>query len=422
MSRRTITLLSIFFAGLVIANVVVLAIWLPNRKVNDGASAPAAGLTASTTAANSPATIAAAAASPQVQQQQQQTAGGFVVERQVSSPTGNLQIKYLRDRNTKLRRITVDDARQPKGGTLLYETKHPAWALISPDDQWIVVAERSPNGQGNVQLYRRNNASSAQFAPVQTNPGTGLEDTVWRAYLTATEADPNTPRNGATINAMAWENDSRRIDLSVAYLAGANNPDVPAPWSCTYDVTSQQVTPTSVASGDQAEQGTAPAEAPNADNTGANNAFADNSDDSGEADQADNEFPGEKFPATRLDELTVPDVNESSLDDITYAINEMYARHGVDFKDKKVAGQFGDFSWYQRRPGFGANDAEAEFSDLEKANLKTLRNCRDAKIASAKRKSRPARAQRGEEESPGEKVLRGIRMWQDMGGPMPPHP
>jgi hypothetical protein len=439
MSRRTIALLSVFFAVLVIANVVVLALWLPNRKVNASTSVPGASLTAGVAPASSPAATAIAAgvpSPPPSQQQQQQPpqaqgSNGFVVERQISSSSGNLRLKYLRDRSTKLRRISVEDARQPNGGTILYEAKHSAWALISPDDQWVVVAERAVNGRGDVQLYHRTNASAAQFARVQANAGSNLQETVWKAYLKATEADPNTPRDGATINALAWENDSHRIDLSVAYIAGPNNPEVPAPWSCTYDVTSQQVTQTSAPPADQADNDSADVQETAATDT-ANNPFADSSNDSnasnesnesGDGDEvADNEFPGEKFPATRLDELTVPDVNESSLDEINYAINEMYARHGVDFKDKKVTGQFSDFSWYQPRPGFGPNDAETEFSDLEKSNLKTLQRCRDAKIASSKRKSRPARGQKVEEETTGEKVLRGIRQWQEMGAPMPPHP
>jgi hypothetical protein len=137
---------------------------------------------------------------------------------------------------------------------------------------------------------------------------------------------------------------------------------------------------------------------------------------------ADAELPGEKFPATRLDELTVPDVNESSLSEITYAINEMYARHGADFKDKKVAEQFSEFSWYKRRPGVTSADVEAEFTDLEKQNLKVLQRCRDAKVAATRRKSNPVRGQRAEEESTTEKVMRGIKTWQDLGAPMPPHP
>jgi hypothetical protein len=123
-----------------------------------------------------------------------------------------------------------------------------------------------------------------------------------------------------------------------------------------------------------------------------------------------------------LDELTVSDVSESSLSDITYAINEMFARHGAQFKDKKVTQQFEQFSWYNPRPGLSFDEIETEFSDLEKQNLKVLDRCRDAKLETAKHKSRPVRAQPAQEESVGEKVMRGIRAWQDAGGPMPPHP
>jgi len=66
------------------------------------------------------------------------------------------------------------------------------------------------------------------------------------------------------------------------------------------------------------------------------------------------------------------------------------------------------------------DDIETEFSDLEKQNLQVLGRCRDAKLAAAHRKSSPVRGQRVQEESTGEKILRGIRTWQDLGGPMPP--
>lgn len=426
MSRRTIALLCVFISVLLVVNVVVLAIWLPNRKSKTD-TAPASGLTSAAPAVVAATPVVAAAgpnaALPQQRMQPPAPPAGFALERQVPSASGNLEIQYLRDRNSKMRRIAVDDAHRPGSGTVLCESKHTVWAMISPDDQWIVVAERSPTGEGNIRLYHRSNNSAAQFAPTQDNAGDTLQDTVWKAYLAATDADPNTSRHGATINAMAWENDSRRVDLSVAYLPGANNPEVPAPWSCTYDITSKQVTPTSRAAADQPEQESASSDQQSSDQSGANNPSASNdTTDSGVDESADNEFPGEKFPATRLDELTAPDVNESSLDEVNYAINEMYARHGVDFKDKKVSGQFSGFSWYKSRAGFGAKDAEAEFSDLENQNLKVLERCRDAKIAAARRNSHPVHGQQVEEESTGQKILRGLRTWQDAGAPMPPHP
>jgi hypothetical protein len=132
------------------------------------------------------------------------------------------------------------------------------------------------------------------------------------------------------------------------------------------------------------------------------------SEDAGGSDAETAEWPGEKFPATRLDELAVPDVNESSVIDINYAINEMFARHGAVFKDKEVIKEFTELPWYQPRPGVTLNQIETEFSDLEKQNLKVLRRCRDAKLAAARRKPRAVRGERIREESTEEQIIRGI--------------
>jgi hypothetical protein len=313
----------------------------------------------------------------------------------------------------------VEDAHRPGVTTVLCESKQSAWALVSPDDQWIAVNQRQGAG-GGVRLYRRSGTSPIQYDPVE---GTGpqnsqLQEMIWHSYLQAMHVDPGTPRRGATIDATAWENDSRKLDVSVVFLSTTENPDVPEPWRCTYDVASKQIepapdqpTPTEVANNSTNEQSS---EQPSA--------VAENAQNSETANTEDSQFPGERFPATRLDELTVPDVNESSLSDITYAINEMYARHGAEFKDKKVTKEFEQFSWYTLRPGLSLDEIETEFSDLEKQNLKVLGRCRDAKLAAAKHKSRPVRGQHVQEESVGQKVMRGIRNWQDAGGPMPSWP
>ncbi len=324
-----------------------------------------------------------------------------------------------------MHRIVVEDARQPETSAILCESKHTAWALVSPDDQWIAVDERNGADGSATRLYHRAAGASFQYSLAQDTgaEGSTLQDAVWKAYLSATNAEPDTSRKGVTIDAAAWENDSRKLDVSVAYLPGPNDPDVPAPWSCTYDVTSKQVQPTSSPEADRKEDESAVAEEPAPRNEGesadaiAEKAGAEN-DESQETEMGEqDEYPGEKFPATRLDELTVEDVNESSLSEIDYAINEMFARHGAEFKDKKVAKQFSEFSWYTPRPELSLDDIENEFSDLEKQNLAVLKRCRDSKLAAARHK-----APREREESTREKVLRGIRAWQDMGGPMPPHP
>ena len=414
MSRRTIILVVVFLGVLLAGNIVILGIWLPiwkSRAANvQSANRTAVSLPATSSQPNNTPLAPAGTAAP---------SSDLVLERQFTSPSGNLQIKYFRDRKTKIRRIAVEDAHRPGVTTVLCESKQPAWALVSPDDQWIAVNQRQGAG-GGVRLYRRGGTSSVQYDPVE---GTGqqnpqLQEMIWQNYLLATHADLGTPRRGATIDGTAWENDSRKLDVSVAFVSTPQNPDVPEPWRCTYDVASKQVEPAP----DQ------PAPTEMADNS-ANEQVSEQSDTVAEdaqssetANTEENELPGERFPATRLDELTVEDVNESSLNDIKYAINEMFARHGAEFEDKKVTKQFEQFPWYNPRSGLSFDDIETEFSDLEKQNLRVLDRCRDAKLAAAKHKSRPVHAQAVQEESTGEKILRGLRTWQDMGAPMPPHP
>jgi hypothetical protein len=420
MSRRAIVVLAVFLGALVIANIVVLAIWLPGRK--SGRASESSNLTTTAAQASSapaarnnasPARIATSASSPAAI-----AYGDFALERQVTSASGNLRIKYLRDHKTKIRRIAVEDVHRPGGSAVLCESKRSAWALVSPDDQWIVVDDRGATDGGGARLYRRNSDASIPFVLAQETGAPSLQDMVWKAYLSSTHADPNTPRRGVTIDATGWENDSRQLDVSVVFLSTPQNPDVPEPWRCTYDVASKQIEP--------APDQPAPTEmADNSTNEQASDqseTVAENAQNSETANAEDNEFPGERFPATRLDELTAPDVSDSSLSEITYAINEMFARHGAEFKEKKVTKQFEQFSWYSPRPGLSFDEIEPEFSDLEKQNLKVLGRCRDAKLAAAKHKSRPVRGQPVQEESVGEKVMRGIRAWQDAGAPMPPHP
>jgi hypothetical protein len=414
MSRRAIFLVVVFLGVLLAGNIVILGIWLPiwkSRAANvQSANRTTVSVPATRSQPNNTSLAPADTAAP---------SSDLVLERQFGSPSGNLQIKYLRDRKTKIRRITVEDARRPGVTSVLCESKQPAWALVSPDDQWIAVNQRQGAG-GGVRLYRHGGTSSVQYDPVEgTAPqNSQLPETIWQSYLQAMHADPGTPRRGATIDATGWENDSRKLDVSVVFLSTPQNPDVPEPWRCTYDVASNQLEPAP----DQPVTTEVADNSTNAQTIDQSDAVSENAHNSENANAENNEFPGERFPATRSDELTVPDVNESSLSDVTYAINEMFARHGAEFKDKKVTKQFEQFSWYNPRPGLSFDEIEPEFSDLEKQNLKVLGRCRDAKLAAAKHKSRPVRGQPVQEESVGEKVMRGIRAWQDAGGPMPPHP
>jgi YARHG domain len=431
MSRRSIALVAVFLGALLVANIFVLAIWLPGRRTSEAKtqlakSPPAASPVASiSSAATTPAdaTATAGAINPA------ERASDFALERQITSRSGNIRINYFRNPKTKMRRVTVEDMHRPGASTVVSDSKRAVWILVSPDDQWIAVNERDAVAGSGVRLYRRQSDSSGRYVPVEgTEQGHSVQDMVWHAYADTTHAAPNT-RRAVTVDAANWEDDSRKLNLSVAYLPTRENPDVPEPWSCSYDVISKQVEPipgqpqagadTAAANQDEQsgqEQGSrhevAAASPPGASEGDANMATTDD----------DAELPGEKFPATRFDELTVSDVNESSLSEVTYAINEMYARHGAEFKDKKVTQQFSQFSWYKPQPGVTLDEAENQFSDLEKQNLKVLQRCRDAKIAATHRKSRPAHTENAEEETTGQKILRGIKAWQDAGAPLPPHP
>src|SRR5437660_8195819 len=242
MSRRAVIIVLVFLGALLASNIVVLgilSIWLPIWK-----SRVANSQSSNRTTVPLPATPSQPNNTPLAPAGVTVPSSDLVLERQFTSTSGKLQTKYSRDRKTKIRRITVEDAHRPGATTVLCDSKQPAWALISPDDQWIAVNQRQGAG-GGVRLYRRSSTSSAQY---DQDEGTGqqnsqLQERIWQSYLQAMRADPGTPRRGATIDATGWENDSRKVDVAVLFLATPGNPDVPEPWRCTYDVASKQIEP-----------------------------------------------------------------------------------------------------------------------------------------------------------------------------------
>jgi hypothetical protein len=79
-------------------------------------------------------------------------------------------------------------------------------------------------------------------------------------------------------------------------------------------------------------------------------------------------MPGERFPETRTRLLAVEDIQTWSDQKLRYAINEMYARHGADFRDSQIKKWFLRFPWYHPSPGATYDDVEHEFTDIEKRN------------------------------------------------------
>ena len=89
-------------------------------------------------------------------------------------------------------------------------------------------------------------------------------------------------------------------------------------------------------------------------------------------------YPGERFPETRMVPLSVQDLQKLSADDLRYAINEMFARYGADFPKEEIKRQFSKFSWYRPRTGVDFDEIESRFfSDLERENLKRLGEARE---------------------------------------------
>ena len=335
---------------------------------------------------------------------------GMRVERQTLTPSGNLRVAYMRDRQKGVRQIALQEVKDPSNSALLTQYKKNAWAVVSPDDEWVAVNTRSGAERG-AQLYHRVSSAPLKYQVPEELRGTGheLQDVVWQSYLQDTQPEGTPDRGGITIDATNWEPDSHKLTVSVAPIATKDDTAPPVPWTCTYDVSTRQVEPVNDAA--EAPASDQPAEAsPNESTETATNqvSAAEATNDAPQTDES-TEMEGEKFPATREQSITVEDVNELDLSDIRYAINEMFARHGVTFHDADLRKIFSQFSWYKPREGVGFEDVEKELSDLEKGNLAVLRRCRDAKIAASHR-SRPKaiKGQPVEEESEGHRFLRNV--------------
>jgi hypothetical protein len=89
-------------------------------------------------------------------------------------------------------------------------------------------------------------------------------------------------------------------------------------------------------------------------------------------------LPGEQFPQTRSRLLSASDVQQWPPENLQYAINEMYARRGVDFGNPRITNWFRQFSWYQPQPGRDPDTVEAAMPQLESENLRLLGAVRDS--------------------------------------------
>jgi hypothetical protein len=92
-------------------------------------------------------------------------------------------------------------------------------------------------------------------------------------------------------------------------------------------------------------------------------------------------WPGEVFPQTRTQLLRVEDITAWDAEKVRYAINEMYARGGYDFRMPEIKQIFMRLSWYRERlvNGRTQDEAYAHLSALERKNLELLQAARRGK-------------------------------------------
>ena len=93
------------------------------------------------------------------------------------------------------------------------------------------------------------------------------------------------------------------------------------------------------------------------------------------------EWDGEVFPETRTHLLTRQEIATWDADKLRYAINEIYARGGYDFRIPAIKQAFMRFQWYRSRlvNGRSQDEAVAHLSPLERKNLEFLQNVRGKK-------------------------------------------
>lgn len=91
------------------------------------------------------------------------------------------------------------------------------------------------------------------------------------------------------------------------------------------------------------------------------------------------DFPGERFPQTRRQALSLADFEGWSSADIRYAINEIFARHGAAFPKKDIRAIFAQFTWYHPLEGISLDTIEASLPAVEQWNVQALGAARDSK-------------------------------------------
>ena len=107
----------------------------------------------------------------------------------------------------------------------------------------------------------------------------------------------------------------------------------------------------------------------------------------------DRALPGERFPQTRFGLMNPDDLQNWSAQDLQYAINEIFARHGAEFGDQEVSMWFHQFNWYRPQATLSLDQLEKWLPDVELENMKSLGYVFLLKQQEEKKKQEAAAAQ-----------------------------
>ena len=95
-----------------------------------------------------------------------------------------------------------------------------------------------------------------------------------------------------------------------------------------------------------------------------------------EEEKADEKENGIIFPNSSREEITEKDAADLSDEELRYAINELYARHGYIFKDDAMRSYYENFDWYEETVAPDAFSLDL-FNDTERKNIEILQKERD---------------------------------------------
>jgi hypothetical protein len=89
------------------------------------------------------------------------------------------------------------------------------------------------------------------------------------------------------------------------------------------------------------------------------------------------QLPGERYPESRTRLLSQTELLNWSAEKIQYAINEIFARHGASFSDKKeIRTWFSQFAWYKPQTNLTFDQIESLLPEVERQNIQTLAEAR----------------------------------------------